>query len=325
MTTGNLRLPMPLITTRMPASKLRSWLQLFRLPNVFTAAADVLMGYLFTHPSLEPFPVSMSLVAASCLLYTAGMVLNDVFDVEIDARERPQRPLPSGRIAVGTARWVGFELLVVGVGLAWLAGSFAGTLLPGGIATALAAAIVLYDRWLKHTPAGPLSMGACRFLNVLLGMSAAGTAWQPVHWLVAGGIGVYIAGVTWFARTEAEVSRRPHLALAVVVMAAGMSMLAAYPLLSSPADGPHSQPVFADPPQWYWLWVVLGLLIVARPLAAVADPTPARVQTAVKNAILSLIFLNAIVCFSVRGMIGALIILALLIPATILGRWIYST
>ena len=30
-------------------SKPRSYVQLMRLPNVFTALADVLMGYLFTH------------------------------------------------------------------------------------------------------------------------------------------------------------------------------------------------------------------------------------------------------------------------------------
>jgi hypothetical protein len=309
----------------MTTSPIRSWLQLFRLPNVFTAAADVLMGYLFTHPSLEEYRVSLLLVGASCLLYTAGMVLNDVFDIEIDRRERPGRPLPSGRIGLTTARWVGFELLLVGVGLAWLAGSFAGSLRPGLVATALAAAVLLYNRVLKQTPAGPLGMGACRFLNVLLGMSAADVSWQPTHLLVAAGIGVYIVGVTWFARTEAEVSRRPQLALAATVMAVGMALLAAFPYFSSEADGPFSQPVFVEAGNWHWRWLALGLLLLARPIAAIATPTPARVQSAVKNCILWLIALDAITCYTVRGPNWALLIFALLIPALFLGRWIYST
>ena len=62
----------------------------------------------------------------------------------------------------------------------------------------------LYDRRLKGTLIAPLGMGACRFLNVLLGMSAAAEPWYEVHWLIAAAVGIYIAGVTWFARTEAE-------------------------------------------------------------------------------------------------------------------------
>ena len=76
-----------------------AWLQLVRLPNVFTAAADVAMGYLVTHDTLRPATHFALLAAASCLLYLSGMVLNDVFDADADARERPERPIPSGRVA----------------------------------------------------------------------------------------------------------------------------------------------------------------------------------------------------------------------------------
>ena len=98
-----------------------AYLQLFRLPNVFTAIADVLMGYLLVHRVLEPsdtFPLLL-LVLASSLIYTAGMVLNDVFDYQVDCQERPQRPLPSGRISLGRARLLG--LLMLGLlGWEWL-------------------------------------------------------------------------------------------------------------------------------------------------------------------------------------------------------------
>ncbi len=91
-------------------STLRSYLALVRLPNVFTAMADVAMGFLFVQSrgwQWDPWWDSWTLatlLAASGLLYMAGMVLNDVFDLETDRHERPDRPLPSGRIPLTTAR-----------------------------------------------------------------------------------------------------------------------------------------------------------------------------------------------------------------------------
>src|SRR4051812_37355398 len=97
-------------------SRLLAYLQLFRLPNVFTAIADVAMGFFLTQPvQSEPWLVFALLVAASSLLYTAGMVLNDVYDMGLDAIERPARPLPSGRIDWAHARRLGYRLLIAGV------------------------------------------------------------------------------------------------------------------------------------------------------------------------------------------------------------------
>ena len=80
-----------------------------RLPNVFTAMADIFMGFWLTHETLSPIGVFLLLLASSSFLYTAGMVLNDIFDLEQDRRERPQRPLPSGRILRPNATVIGFR------------------------------------------------------------------------------------------------------------------------------------------------------------------------------------------------------------------------
>jgi hypothetical protein len=69
----------------------------------------------------------------------------------------------------------------------------------------------------------------------------------------------------------------------------------------------------------------VALPVVARCLHAAFDPIPRRVQTAVKRAILSLIVLDAAVTFAVAGPVAALIVLALLLPTTLLGAWVYST
>src|SRR5262245_27933466 len=99
---------------------MKAWLQLMRLPNVFTAAADVMMGFLVTHGSLQPTSHFALLAAASCLLYLSGMVLNDVFDADVDANERPDRPIPSGRITKLAAAACGLALLSSGAITTWL-------------------------------------------------------------------------------------------------------------------------------------------------------------------------------------------------------------
>jgi len=313
-------------TTAPAGGTLRAYLELLRIPNVFTAAADVLMGYLVTHAALES-PIQLwLLLAASCCLYLAGMVLNDVWDVEIDRVERPQRPIPSGRISLSAARLLGFELLLVGAAFGFAASYHAGTWRPAAIALALAACVVLYDGWAKRTPLGPLAMGGCRALNVLLGMSVAAESWTLVHGMIAGGIGVYIVGVTWFARTEARESSRLQLLFALCVIAAGIGLLAALPTQIDRVGWDLALPAST----WYLFWALMALPILSRCFRAVIDPVPEVVQPAIKTCILSLIVLDAGACLARQGLDGpglpwAILILALLAPTMLLGRWIYST
>ena len=85
----------------MNLGMIKPYLQLIRIPNLFTAIADVTVGFLFVHTALDPPAVFLPLLAASCLLYMAGMVLNDFYDYDVDLRDRPHRPLPS------TPKWCG--------------------------------------------------------------------------------------------------------------------------------------------------------------------------------------------------------------------------
>ena len=148
--------------------------ELVRLPNLFTAMADVAMGFLFVQPRfgrklwmhIETMltPLGMwvlgLLVAASSLLYAAGVVLNDVFDVERDRDERPERPLPSGRISLRAARWLGWELLLLGTVAAGCASACSSACRGRpSVAVLLAGCIVLYDAVLKRTLVGPARHG----------------------------------------------------------------------------------------------------------------------------------------------------------------------
>lgn len=311
---------------RAPSSKLRAYVQLFRLPNVFTAIADVLMGYLFVRPTLDPPQFALPLVLASALMYTAGMVLNDVFDVEIDRVERPERPLPSGRIAVGWAKSLGFAMLFIGAALGVLVSCMAGDPRPAGMAIGLAVLIVLYNRMLKGTFFGPIAMGGCRFVNVLLGMSAAGAAvsWTGFNYLIAAGIGTYIVGVSWFARGEADddILRGPLIA-GTALMFVGMVLLAAYP--NGPVAGSKDiVEVFHQYPE-NLAWLLLAITIFFRCIRAILRPYAVFVQEAVKYCLMSLITFDAIITFVHHDIWWAALIFALVVPMTLLGRWSYST
>ena len=312
-----------------PPSKLLSYVQLMRLPNVFTALADVAMGYLFTHNPDEGARTlvgAIPLLAATALMYSAGMVLNDVFDVEVDRVERPERPLPSGRVPIRRARWLGFEMLVCGAIAGASVGLWTHDVRPAAVAIGLAALIVLYDAVLKKTPLGPLAMGGCRFLNVLLGMSAAGQPWMQVHYMVAGGIGLYIVGVTWFARQEAEPqSRRVHLVLAMLVMFAGMALIAYFPerMPQDPEIEPHQMLIDAN--SWDLCWALLAILTGWRCLRCVFQPYSEFVQEAILQCLVSLIIFDAAVVLAVRGPLWGVGVVLLIVPMTILGRWSYST
>ena len=131
-------------------------MQLVRLPNVFTVLADVGAAYLLVAGGAAPVLRFFVILLAGVSLYWAGMILNDVFDVEKDTAERAERPIPSGAISKSSASRAGWGLLVVGVLLASLSGFLpvgtdnvptdtpATTWLPMVVAIALAALVVGY-------------------------------------------------------------------------------------------------------------------------------------------------------------------------------------
>src|SRR5207245_1274760 len=83
-------------------------------------------------------PPGLWCLAASACLYLGVIALNDYFDREVDAVERPERPIPSGAVPPAVAAGIGAALLAAGIALAGLAGGSATT-----VAAVLALAIVL--------------------------------------------------------------------------------------------------------------------------------------------------------------------------------------
>ena len=292
--------------------------RLLRLPNVFTALADIGLGLCAT-AALSPGTVNDDfawkaalLLVASGMLYSAGMVWNDYFDLAEDKRDRPFRPLASGRISVRTAVVIGVVLLAGGWACAAVTGRTAAL-----VGLALVGAILAYDARIKRTSAGPVGMAFCRFLNVLLGLSLADPAALPLttRLHLALTIGVYIVGVTWFARTEEKRSDPKVLVRAALVMLA--AALLALAVATRVPQG-TSSPLFP------YLLVVAGFWIGIPVLAAVRKPTPDRVQAGVRRSIFGLVVLDALLASVFVGTWGLLLVL-LLPPALLLGKWVYST
>lgn len=149
---------------------LGQYLLLIRAPNLFTVPSNILSGY-FATTLLGDTNITqlLLLIFSSIFLYVAGIILNDYFDINVDRKERPNRPLASGQITKRSALLIATSSIVAGNVLSWSVSwnSFI-------ISFCLTIVIFFYNYWLKRNRAGnPLTMGSARFLNVLLGGSSA--------------------------------------------------------------------------------------------------------------------------------------------------------
>jgi 4-hydroxybenzoate polyprenyltransferase len=307
--------------------RLLPYAQLVRLPNTFTVLADIALGALATGLILSRWYVFLCLLMASTLLYWSGMIWNDYFDVTQDRKERPNRPLACGNVSMRIAFLLASGCMVVALvmaGLADLLSAYAANasiqFRSFPIAALLVIAIFMYDGVFKATFAGPILMGTCRFLNILLGLSILGAWAPPWGWLVALVIGIYIAGVTWFARTEARTSSQPMLIAAAIVMLVSLLLALTVPAVALEARDAEFHPSRFFP---YLLAIFGGYLGIAV-LRAIRRPDPLRVQPVIKRAVLGLVILDALLASAFIGSFGLLLVI-LLIPGIILGRWLYAT
>ncbi|HKQ68001.1 MAG TPA: UbiA family prenyltransferase [Polyangiaceae bacterium] len=196
--------------------KWRTYLALGRVSNLPTVWSNVLAGIVLSGAELASAPslgapaatrahyvIALTMLALS-LFYVGGMFLNDAFDRDIDARIHPERPIPSGRVSAGEVFAVGFGLMIAGVmavgGSTVLSRrdplpALAASMLLGGL-------IVVYDRWHKGNPLGPLLMGACRML-VYVSASLAVSGSMPSA-VVSGSLCLlaYLIGLTYVAKQE---------------------------------------------------------------------------------------------------------------------------
>ncbi|OSC36685.1 transferase [Mycobacterium decipiens] len=178
--------------------KVKAYLDLMRAPAALTVLGDTAVGAIWSgRPLAGP---RLALPLASALLYWGGMVLNDYADRDRDALERPERPIPSGRVSPRAALSLAALLAGAGVVTATVAGGRHGLAAAGRITLCVAA----YDLVAKDTAAGPLVMSGCRFYDVMLGASPNyRRALVP-----ASVIGLHTTAITVLSRSEVTGARR---------------------------------------------------------------------------------------------------------------------
>ncbi len=289
--------------------KLRAYLDLIRIPNVFTAVADAVAGFLFVGGGIEDWRTLLLLVGASSCLYSGGVVLNDVCDAERDARERVDRPIPAGLVSRRAALVLAVGLLGGGLALA-----VSISLTAAALGALLVVSIVLYDVVLKTTVLAPGLMGLCRALNLALAMSVAVMLGTRATIVPVGLMWLYVTSLTYFARREAGVSEQSRLVagtLGVCLAVGGLGSLCWI-----------IEPVHAG---YLVLTVLLCATLAYRGFAAVASRQPAATQRAVETFVVSLVLFDTCLVWAVRGPLTALSVAVLLLPTAVLKRWFRVT
>lgn len=315
---------------------------MIRLPNVFTAPSNILAGYFAAVPLVQANGFHLvSLMVSSGLLYVAGIALNDYFDVETDRRERPGRPLPSGRVP--RAHALAIAIAAIAAANATIALTV-NSLASLAISVALTGAIVAYDYSLKRGPAAAFAMGATRFLNVILGASPAITtvivassaaAFGQERLLAAAVFAAamqfaYVVAIMMLSKKEAAVSgsssngssrnEGPSVYAAFLIIAGVVVSIAAVGLFLL-----QFKPAF-----------LVNLAIFAGVMAAIffffvndrrlaGSGSPSRVSHAVKNMVLSIVVLDSVFVAGSAGLEYGLATLLFAVPAFLLAKRLYVT
>jgi len=124
---------------------LKAWLEILRPLNCAMAGLAAVIGLLLAGES--DFEAAALIFLAVFLVTGAGNAVNDYYDREIDAVNRPGRPIPSKRISATAAFNYSLALFMAGIILAGLVGQ-----LCLAIAAINSALLFLYARSLKATP-----------------------------------------------------------------------------------------------------------------------------------------------------------------------------
>lgn len=287
--------------------RLFAHLQLTRPANVVTAIADIWAGFaiagawddMLIDAALGGggFWTNLAWLSLSTIgLYAGGVAFNDVFDAKLDAVERPERPIPSGRASRKSAAWMATILLLIGI----LAAAQV-SILSAGIAATVAILAVVYDYWGKHQfLLGPINMGLCRSGNLLLGISVS-PIFLEKYFLVGLIPLVYVAAITMISRGEVHGKNKKALF-------AGFGMYAAI-------MGAIFLLAYSQSPGFWFVLPFLGLLgyIIFPPLLkAIALQEPKLIGKSVKAAVISLIIVNASIASAFSGWPIGLLVLMLL-------------
>ncbi|MGH6924411.1 MAG: UbiA family prenyltransferase [Propylenella sp.] len=275
--------------------------RLGRVSNLPTVWTNALAGQALAGALLPPAPLALLLIAVS-LAYVGGMYLNDAFDAEIDAKERPERPIPSGRVSRATVFACGYAMLaasVLGLGLTgWWTGN---GLRAGAAGLALALLIVLYNRRHKENPLSPVVMGLCRVFVYVAAALCVTDDPPAALWVGAALLLCHLIGLTYLAKQE-TLGRVTNL----------------WPLLFLAAPIVYGMAFIASEQMAAFFWLALLAATVAALFFAMRR-RPGDIPRSVMTLIAAISLLDALLIAG-QAMAGLALAAALGFPATLAGQ-----
>ncbi|MDW0210811.1 MAG: UbiA family prenyltransferase [Nitrososphaeraceae archaeon] len=295
---------------------IKDYLALVRLPNLFTLPSNILVGMAtvsllaFTLASFSQF---LLLVTISVLLYCVGIVLNDLYDFDIDKKERPNRPLPSGKISRRSA----IVLVAIFSTLALILSlqvSFS-TLV---ISSILFSVIFGYDKYLKNTHAGPFTIASARVMNILLGTSVSLRSVDSYSQIVTLTFiliitFVYVSLIGFISRYEVHgFSDNTKLLLPPAIVATVISSIILFTLMG-----------FFKLESLIILSLFSFIMIIS--FSRIYRRDSGRTQQIVRNMILSIIVLDSTFLTGIIGIELGLVVLTLMAPLLVLANKMYMT
>ncbi|MDQ5868353.1 MAG: UbiA family prenyltransferase [Thermoproteota archaeon] len=295
---------------------IRDYLALVRFPNLFTIPSNVMVGFsqllLFPEARMENL---ILLTITSILLYVVGIIINDYRDLEVDRNERPERPLPSGKISQRSALGFAFLATILAIILAAFV-SVSSVLL----AVILLITIVAYDCWLKNNILGHFTIALARVFNVVLGSSPGIIILISIHddlsriTVILVSVFLYVTAISYMSRIEVEPSpKKSNFQIAVILLSMIPAILTFFTLM-----GFFKWDLFLS------LVIFVGMLIKSL-VRKYGSANPEVIKKIVRNLVLSIIVLDSVFMSGTVGFAYGLSLLVLLVPAMILSRRFYVT
>lgn len=286
---------------RPSGAALRAHLGLARISNTPTTISNVLAGAVIASPLVFSVEIALIIIAVA-LFYTAGMYLNDILDLKIDREQRPDRPLPSGRISLVEAWSVTLVLFLAGLVLLWTVDResfYAGVV--------LVAVIAIYDAWHKGNPIGPVIMALARVMVYVVAFYAfAGEATGEL-WIWSLVMLAYVSGLTYIAKTESLPGVGRYWPLVTVIAPAVVAVI------MEPVD------------VLVWSLAIAHVVWVLHSVSFAYRSSNRQVGGAIARLIAGISMLDALVLATHQAWWGALIAMTCLALTMFLQRYIKGT
>ena len=133
------------------------YIEILRPGNALMGAISIILVALIDKTISIPVILAMLTVFFET---AAGNVINDYFDYKIDLINKPERPIPSGRISLENGRNYGYLLFAAGTMCGFLISYITNNWIPFGIVLFADVVLYLYAYTLKTTPLlGNLTVG----------------------------------------------------------------------------------------------------------------------------------------------------------------------